>query len=637
MLISRINLNVHFVVIGMIVAFALGISGDSQAEEDPPRPPSLKTIPVPEPSNLDRFIKNKDIAIALGKALFWDMQVGSDGMTACASCHFNAGADSRSKNQISPGLNRVNSDGSPAADKQFDLGSNHKLSIADFPLRELSDPLDRSSPSLRDSNDVVSSQGVFASIFKSVKPGFHKDTVRYIKDPDGFRINRVNVRRVEPRNAPSVVNAVFNFRNFLDGRAQHEFNGINNWGARDPHAHIYRASSATLLERERILIDNASLASTAVAPPTNPLEMSAQNRPFPMIGRKLLSARALALQKTHPQDSVLGNYSRWPEPGLSTSYGELIRAAFQPEWWQGSKFIRILENGQTQVVNRRRHSDHSSNEFSHMEYNFSLFFGLATQLYMATLVSDDTPYDRFMNGDNTAINAAAIRGVDLFRSQTRGRCINCHEGAELTGASVTRVKASPVRIRDGQAFDRGFNNIGVRASAEDIALGATDPFGQPLSYSRSLPPPTCPDSQPCPIVADGFYKVPGLRNVALTAPYFHNGGTVHLRGVLDLYSRGGDFAGLAQVDGSMIMPLNVLLNSDAEKSDLEAFLLALTDERVLNRQAPFDHPQIFLRDGHPGDETHVKTGSAGNAADRIIDLPAVGRDGGNPLKRFLEE
>ena len=162
MLISRINLNVHFVVIGMIVAFALGISGDSQAEEDPPRPPSLKTIPVPEPSNLDRFIKNKDIAIALGKALFWDMQVGSDGMTACASCHFNAGADSRSKNQISPGLNRVNSDGSPAADKQFDLGSNHKLSIADFPLRELSDPLDRSSPSLRDSNDVVSSQGVFA-------------------------------------------------------------------------------------------------------------------------------------------------------------------------------------------------------------------------------------------------------------------------------------------------------------------------------------------------------------------------------------------------------------------------------------------------------------------------------------------
>ena len=618
------------------IAFLLILATNAQAEEDPPRPPSLKTISVPEPSQLERFVKNKDIAIALGKAFFWDMQVGSDGMTACATCHFNAGADSRSKNQVSPGLNRVNSDGSPAADKQFDLGPNRTLSNADFPLRELSNPLDRSSPPVRDSNDVVSSQGVFASIFKSVKPGFPKDNVHFIKDPDGFRIHRVNVRRVEPRNAPSVINAVFNFRNFLDGRAQHEFNGINHWGSRDPNAHVYRAPSTTELERERILIDHASLASTAVAPPTNPLEMSARNRPFPMIGRKLLSARALALQKTHVQDSVFGNYSRSPQPGLSASYEALIRAAFQPEWWQSSRFVRILENGDTQVIDKPRHPRRADNEFSQMEYNFSLFFGLAAQLYMATLVSDDTPYDRFMDGDSTAISAAAIRGVDLFRSQTRGRCINCHEGAELTGASITRVKASPIRIRDGQAFDRGFNNIGVRVSAEDIALGAIDPFGQPLSYSRSMAAPTCPDNQPCPIVADGFYKVPGLRNVTLTAPYFHNGGTAHLRGVLDLYSRGGDFAELTQLDGSIIMPLNVLLNSETEKDDLEAFLHTLTDQRVLNRQAPFDHPQIFLPDGHPGDETHVRTGSSGNAADRLIEIPAVGREGGKPLKRFLD-
>ena len=48
-----------------------------------------------------------------------------------------------------------------------------------------------------------------------------------------------------------------------------------------------------------------------------------------------------------------------------------------------------------------------------------------------------------------------LRGVDLFRSQTRGRCINCHEGAELTGASVRRVRESPTRIREDQALDRG--------------------------------------------------------------------------------------------------------------------------------------------------------------------------------------
>ena len=64
----------------------------------------LNQVPIPEPSNLYEFVSNKQRAIELGKALFWDMQVGSDGVQACASCHFNAGADSRTKNQLSPGV-----------------------------------------------------------------------------------------------------------------------------------------------------------------------------------------------------------------------------------------------------------------------------------------------------------------------------------------------------------------------------------------------------------------------------------------------------------------------------------------------------------------------------------------------------
>lgn len=626
-----------FVIVAAIVTYSLPISKSAGANDDPARPPSLKTVPIPEPSNLERFVKDKHMAIVLGKALFWDMQVGSDGRTACATCHFNAGADSRSKNQVNPGQNRIHSDGSPQPDQHFDYGPNRQLVLADFPFRELSDPLDRSSPPLRDSNDVVSSQGVFAMLFKSVKPGFPTDRVHFIEDDAGFQVNRINVRRVEPRNAPSVINAVFNFRNFLDGRAQHMFNGINNWGDRDDNAHVYRAISSARLERERILIDNASLASAAVAPPTNTLEMSAKNRPFPMIGRKLLSARPLVWQKVHPQDSVLANYSRWPQQGLSATYYELIRAAFHPEWWQSTQQIRILDDGNTQVIAGKHRPNHSAHEYSLMEYNFPLFFGLATQLYMATLVADDTPYDRFMDGDSTAISEAAIRGVDLFRSQTRGRCINCHEGAELTGASVTRVKASPIRIRDGQAFDRGFNNIGIRPSSEDIALGGVDPWNQPLSYSRSMATPDCPDGQPCPIVADGFFKVPSLRNIALTAPYFHNGGIATLRDILDLYSRGGNFPELIQHDGSVIMPLNVLNHSESEKTDSEAWLLTLTDERVRNRQAPFDHPQLFIPNGHPGNELQAKPGALGHAADKFLEIPAVGRNGGKPLWKFLEK
>ncbi len=61
-------------------------------------PPALNTVEVPEPPNLADYVLDKQKAIELGKALFWDMSLGSDGDQACASCHFNAGADSRSKN-----------------------------------------------------------------------------------------------------------------------------------------------------------------------------------------------------------------------------------------------------------------------------------------------------------------------------------------------------------------------------------------------------------------------------------------------------------------------------------------------------------------------------------------------------------
>lgn len=386
----------------------------------------------------------------------------------------------------------------------------------------------------------------------------------------------------------------------------------------------------------RVRLTNASLASQAVAPPLSDREMSARGRSFPDLARKLLSARPLAQQQVHPEDSVLGDNSRWPRRGLHhDAYARMIRSAFQPDWWKSSKHLRIDGNDNVLVIDGHLHKH--PGEYSLMEYNFALFFGLAIQLYEATLITDDTPYDRFMTGNASAISEAAVRGVDLFRSQTRGRCINCHEGAELTGASVTRVSASPVRIREEQALDRGFNNIGVRPSLEDLFLGANDPFGNPLANVRRLAtPPNCANGEPCPVVADGLVKVPGLRIVELTAPYFRNGGTLTLRGVLDFYSRGGDYAGVEQIDGSKIAPLNVLNNTDQEKGDLEAWLLSLTDERVRHQQAPFDHPQLFVANGHPGDSTQVLRGRNGNAADSFIEIPAVGRQGDVPLKRFLE-
>ena len=72
--------------------------------------PALSDVPVPRPANLGDFVRDERAAEVLGKALFWDMQVGSDDVQACATCHFRAGADPRAKNQVSPGLLRAQID-----------------------------------------------------------------------------------------------------------------------------------------------------------------------------------------------------------------------------------------------------------------------------------------------------------------------------------------------------------------------------------------------------------------------------------------------------------------------------------------------------------------------------------------------
>ena len=99
-------------------------------------PGDLRGVAVPGPTNLGDFVKDPQAALALGKALFWDMQVGSDGIQACASCHFRAGADPRSRNQLSPGLRHV-----PTRDLTYKTGGpNYQLQPSDFPLTRLATP-----------------------------------------------------------------------------------------------------------------------------------------------------------------------------------------------------------------------------------------------------------------------------------------------------------------------------------------------------------------------------------------------------------------------------------------------------------------------------------------------------------------
>ncbi|MDZ8187780.1 MAG: cytochrome c peroxidase [Nostoc sp. ChiSLP02] len=629
---------------------------------------SLKRVSVPEPDNLAEFVKNKAAAIKLGKALFWDMQVGSDGITSCATCHFHAGADNRSKNQIAPGLLRVNADGTANPDTVFNVGGfpNYQLKPEDFPFHKLSDPNDPNSV-ISDRNDVSSSQGVTNTKFVDVVPGSAQDQVTTEPDPV-FNVGGVNVRRVQSRNTPSVINAVFNFRNFWDGRAQNIFNGVNPFGLRDPNASVVKAETPNKPKFVKISLNNASLASQAVGPPLSSFEVSADGRTFQEIGdklskgdrrslslsrgrklprklaKKLFPLRPLGKQLVHRQDSVLGADSRWPKPGLKDrTYDRMIQDAFKPEWWKSNQLIQVDAQGRRTFVKKPDRSL-DTNEYTLMEYNFSLFFGLAVQLYEATLVSDDTPYDRFLEGKTAELTQQQQLGKQLFEG--KALCAGCHVAPEFTTASVSnvnkngRLKRAPFGSKSPE--DNGFFNIGVRPKTDDLGLGGNDGLfgngqGNPLSEARLAqlgkfqvllgdnPPTLNPPLQTTEaVVADGAFKAPGLRNVELTAPYFHNGGQATLEQVIDFYNRGGDFGALPS--------LNL---SQEEKQQLVAFLKSLTDDRVRYERAPFDHPQLFIPNGHPGDTTKVTNDGTGNATDSLLELPAIGRNGGPAKPNFL--
>jgi hypothetical protein len=112
-----------------------------------------------------------------------------------------------------------------------------------------------------------------------------------------------------------------------------------------------------------------------------------------------------------------------------------------------------------------------------------------------------------------------------------------------------------------------------------------------------------------PDIVQGTFKVPGLRNVELTPPYFHNGDAFDLTQVVQFYTRGGNFPNNPELDAAM-QPIRNLNGNATKQAELVDFLTTLTDERVRNETAPFDHPELFI--------------PSGDIADTLIPIPATG-------------
>jgi len=168
-----------------------------------------------------------------------------------------------------------------------------------------------------------------------------------------------------------------------------------------------------------------------------------------------------------------------------------------------------------------------------------------------TLISGRSPFDRYVfDDDRSALSEGAKRGMALFYSARVG-CAHCHSGINFAG---------PI-VYEGHELQRAlFANTG---------LYDVDGRGAYPKSDRGLIEVTHR-------AADmGKFRVPTLRNVALTAPYMHDGSLATLEAVLDHYARGGR---RSPHQDARIRPIAL---SPAERSDLLAFLASLTDREFV--------------------------------------------------------
>lgn len=187
----------------------------------------------------------------------------------------------------------------------------------------------------------------------------------------------------------------------------------------------------------------------------------------------------------------------------------------------------------------------------------------ALAAFVRSIVSFGSPYDAFLRGDASALDASAQRGMDLFFSE-RLECFHCHGGFNFTDSS-THADATIVPVG---FHNTGLYNVDGNGAYPPDNTGLYDMTGERRDMGR--------------------FRAPSLRNVALTAPYMHDGSIATLDEVLDHYARGGRMiaSGTSAGDGRQNPYKSEFLKSfeltPAERRDVLAFLDALTDPGVVS-------------------------------------------------------
>jgi len=187
-------------------------------------------------------------------------------------------------------------------------------------------------------------------------------------------------------------------------------------------------------------------------------------------------------------------------------------------------------------------------------------FGKAIAAYERLLIDADSPFDRYMRGDVSAMNESAVRGAKLFVG--RASCNECHSGPTLS---------------DGKFHNHAVPQVGAavpaidRARADGIPQVMTDPFNGAGIFSDA------PNGERLDALAVqdrdvGAFKTPTLRNLTKTAPYMHTGRFATIWDAAVWYRDAAGSDGFVGPRDPAVQPLRL---SDADLVDLVEFLKAL--------------------------------------------------------------
>jgi cytochrome c peroxidase len=190
----------------------------------------------------------------------------------------------------------------------------------------------------------------------------------------------------------------------------------------------------------------------------------------------------------------------------------------------------------------------------------------AIAAFERVLISGDAAYDRYQAGDDAALSASAVRGMELFFSE-RLECFHCHGGFTFSDSLAHSGLVEP----EAPFHNTGLYNLDGSGAYPAPNTGVHAVTGDPADMGR--------------------FKAPTLRNIALTAPYMHDGSIATLGEVLDHYAAGGrtiaegSFAGVGSDSPFRSEFVHGFILGPSEKADVIAFLESLTDEALITNPA----------------------------------------------------